>query len=126
MIYSINNERYDLYSILCDSFCINKPIHGTEPTNSLLLIGEPDKDLRCVIFSYSWDHSKELRNVQFDYWDGREEITDDYRVKTVYQKDMERALRESDEIKVLIGNKKISSIKFIGQGETVQAVIDTY
>ena len=126
MIYSINNERYALYSILCDSFCNNKPIHGTEPTNSLLLIGEPDKDLRCVIFSYSWDHSKELRNVQFDYWDGREEITDDYRVKTVYQKDMERALRESDEVKILIGDKKISSIKFIGHGETVQAVIETY
>ena len=39
MLYRLNNEKYDIYRILCHTFCSNKKIHGTVPTHSLLLLG---------------------------------------------------------------------------------------
>ena len=106
MLYMLNNDKYDIYEILCYSFCSNTEIHGTVPTNRLLLLGRPDIDLRCIIFSYSWEYSKDLRNIQIDRFDGLNEKKEDYIVKTIYQMEIEKAIRESDEARAMMPAKK--------------------
>lgn len=125
MLYILNNDKYDIYEILCYSFCSNTEIHGTIPTNRLLLLGRPDIDLRCIMFSYSWEHSKDLRDIQIDQFDGLNEINEDYFVKTVYQNEIEKAIRESDEVRAMIGDKTIQTINFLGHDDILQAVIET-
>ena len=125
MIYKLNNDNYDIYEILCHSFGSNTEIHGTVPTNRLLLLGRPDIDLRCIIFSYSWEYSKDLRNIQIDRFDGLNEKKEDYIVKTIYQMEIEKAIRESDEVRAMIVDKTIQTIKFIGHDDILQAVIET-
>ena len=124
MLYRLNNEKYDIYRILCHTFCSNKKIHGTVPTHSLLLLGRPYQDLRCILFSYSWEYSKDLRNIQLIRFDGLNEKNADYVVKTIDQREIEQAIRASEEVRLLIGDKTIHSIKFIGQDEILQAVIE--
>jgi len=125
MLYILNNDKYVIYEILCYSFCSNIEIHGTVPTNRLLLLGRPDIDLRCIIFSYSWEYSEDLRDIQIDRFDGLNEKNEDYSVKTIYQNEIEKAIRESDEVRAMIGDKTIQTINFLGHDDILQAVIET-
>ena len=89
----IHNDSYDIYDILCEHFGKKGRIHGMEITNRLLLCGQAGMDLRCIVFSYSWDHNRELAKADLFLWDGRTETTEDYSVRTCTEEDIIAAIR---------------------------------
>lgn len=107
----ITNERYDIYEILCHYYGRKELIHDTIPTNRLLLLGRANIDLRCVVFSYSWECSPELREIDLTDYDGQNEANEEYVVKTLNQKDIEEAIYKSYENE-LEPKEKIVSVKF--------------
>ncbi|MBE6687315.1 MAG: hypothetical protein E7591_08860 [Ruminococcaceae bacterium] len=91
----ITNKTNDIYTILAHYYS-PESIQCNVPTNRLLLLGEANKDLRCIMFSYSWDHNPEYASLDLNTLDGKNEETEEYILKTLDQFMIEKAIIDSE------------------------------
>ncbi len=111
----IANNRNDIYSILAHYYS-PESIQGNTPTNRLLLLGEADKDLRCIFFSYSWDHNPEYGKLDLNTLDGKNEEAEEHILKTLDQSMIEKAIIDTQ--------NELKRAEVIGKGEDI--VINLY
>ena len=111
----LDNKDNDIYRII--SHCYEpENILGNTPTNRLLLLGEANKNLRCVIFSYSWDHNPEYARLDLKELDGKNEETETYILKTLDQAMIEKAIIDTQ-------GGIVHSIECIGQDQDISIVL---
>lgn len=121
----INNATYDIYEIICERYGFHGRIHGMEVTNRLLLTGRAGIDLRCIVFSYSWDHNREFSSLDLMQFDGCAETNADYTVHTIGEAEIIAAVRDYAEAYLLQGKCRIREIRLRGDGEQICAEIFT-
>ena len=122
---TIDNTQYDIYEIICETYGQHGLIHGNEITNRLLLTGEAGVDLRCILFSYSWDHNKEFAYKNLMDYDGRNENNDDFFVRTLNQNEILTALCKHVKEHVIGYNRDILSAEIRGQEENIIVIFGT-
>lgn len=134
MTVTLNNKQNDISLMIAHFYGSQHNIHDTVPTNCLLLLGEANQDLRCVVFSYSWEFSPELRKNSLEEWenflmewDGYNKVTEDYMVKTVTQQDIEKAFQFSEETKYILkkyGKTKVAAVELSGSQDDLTAILE--
>lgn len=120
---TVRNDPYDIYEIICESHGYRGRIHGATPTNRLLLLGQSDVNLRCIVFSYSWDSNRELAHVDLEEYDGINEKNEDYTVRTLYQEEIVESIRSYAEKYIVHTGETLCSIDIKGCDDTVEAVL---
>lgn len=110
----ITNKTNDIYTILAHYYS-PEAVRGSIPTNRLLLLGEANKDLRCVMFSYSWDHHPEYTKLDLKELDGKNEETETYILKTLDQPMIEKAIIDSE--------NDFKKAKITGESEDIAAYL---
>ncbi len=123
MTITITNDSYDIYEILRDRYGCKGRIHQMEVTNRLLLTGRAGEDLRCILFSYSWDHNREFSSLDLMQFDGCAETNVDYIVRTVGETEIIAAVRDHAEKYLLRDKRQIREIILSGDGERICAEI---
>ena len=105
MKYIITNDQYDIYEIICHYYDCGKQIHDRQLSNRLLIWGEAARDLRCIMLSCCWDKNLELSKADIAAFDGRNEKTDDYIVKTLNQTQLEEMISSIPKVETNILQK---------------------
>lgn len=109
--------------MICEFHGYHGQIHNNEVTNRLLLIGESGIDLRCILFSYSWDHNKEFADRNLENYDGVNEENGDYIVKTLQQEEIIASICFYVRKFLLNKTQDIQHIEINGNGEDITAFL---
>ncbi len=121
--HTVNNQRNEIYDMILEQYGVEEEMFDETPTHGYVMLGTAGVDLRCVLLAFSFEHNKELFKIDLSTFDGCNEITGDYIVKTITEDQIIEAIRIHAETWYARDDEEINEIRLRGDADDLTAVI---